>query len=87
MRSTIFLSLLLLTACVGTNAIEDEIVTLSIAIEETPVANNLEYFGVGSELNYTLTPTWGASLSVRGAASGQNILASPSYSLGLFYDF
>ena len=49
-------------------------------------SNNLEYLGVGSELNYNLTPTWGASLSVRGIASGQNILASPSYSLGLFYD-
>jgi len=50
-------------------------------------SNNLEYFAIGSEVNYAYTDNWGLSLSIRGAASGQNILASPSYSVGLFYDF
>jgi hypothetical protein len=49
-------------------------------------SNNLEYFVIASEVNYAYTDNWGLSLSIRGAASGQNILASPAYSVGLFYD-
>jgi hypothetical protein len=57
MRSTIFLSLLLLTACVGTDAINDEIVTLSISIEETPIANNTAAATAGSDHQFTATAT------------------------------
>jgi|AntRauTorcE11897_2_1112592.scaffolds.fasta_scaffold05621_4 hypothetical protein len=57
MRSTIFLSLLLLTACVGTDAINDEIVTLSISIEETLIANNTAAATVGSDHQFKATAT------------------------------
>jgi hypothetical protein len=50
-------------------------------------SNNLEYLAIGTELNYAYTQNWGLSFSFRGAGSGQNILASPSYALGLYYDF
>lgn len=50
-------------------------------------ANNTEYLAFGPELSYTFKNNLGVSATAQGAFSGQNILASPSYSFGAFYKF
>lgn len=50
-------------------------------------ANNTEYFAFGPELIYQFKNKLGLSANAQGAISGQNILASPSYSFGAFYKF
>lgn len=50
-------------------------------------ANNTEYFAFGPEVSYTFKNTFGVTANMQGALSGQNILASPSYSFGAFYKF
>jgi len=50
-------------------------------------ANNTEYFAFGPEVSYTFKNNLGFSASAQGAFSGQNILASPSYSFGAYYKF
>ncbi len=47
--------------------------------------NNVEYFSITPEINYFIQGNFGASFSVGGALSGQNILASPNFGLGVFY--
>lgn len=55
------------------------------AAGNTIFSNNTEYFSVTPELNYSIGTQWGLSASAAFAVSGRNILASPSYSLGVFY--
>lgn len=47
-------------------------------------ANNQRYFAYGPEFSYRLTPTVGLTAGIDGAARGQNILAAPMYSFGVF---
>lgn len=47
-------------------------------------SNNIEFFTFGPELAYFFNKKWGATAAVRGAASGQFILADPSYEAGIF---
>ena len=55
---------------------------------ETPTngifSNNIEYLAITPELNYSIKENFGISTSVGFAATGKRILASPSYSLGVF---
>lgn len=50
-------------------------------------ANNTEYLSFGPELSYTFKNNLGLSATAQGALSGQNILASPSYTFGAYYKF
>ncbi len=47
--------------------------------------NNVEYLSFGPEISYAPNGSFGISISAAYAASGQNLLASPNYGLGLFY--
>lgn len=49
-------------------------------------SNNTEYVSFGPEVAYFLDNGLGISGTVLGAFSGQNILASPSFSLGFTYE-
>lgn len=46
--------------------------------------NNVRFLLYGPEISYLIKPDIGVSLSVTGAARGQNVLAAPSYSFGFF---
>ncbi|MEM7107276.1 MAG: hypothetical protein AAF519_03545 [Bacteroidota bacterium] len=48
-------------------------------------SNNLEFLSIGPEISYNLHENFGVTGAVFGAFSGRNILASPSFSAGLFY--
>jgi protein XagA len=47
-------------------------------------ANNTEFLSVGGELAYNINENWGVSVSMMTATRGEIILASPSYSVGVF---
>ncbi len=55
---------------------------------ETPAngifSNNIEYLAITPEVNYNIKENFGVSTSVGFAASGKRVLASPSFSLGVF---
>ena len=48
--------------------------------------NNVEYLSLTPELGYKITDKLGISGSMGGAFYGKNILAAPSYTLGVFMD-
>lgn len=48
-------------------------------------ANNVEYWSVGGEVNYTFAKNLGISFGVAGAISGRLIAANPSWSGGIYY--
>lgn len=48
-------------------------------------SNNIEYVAITPELSYQWTEKYGVTGSVGFAASGKRVLASPSYSLGIFF--
>jgi hypothetical protein len=52
-------------------------------------SNNVEYMGIGPEVLYYLNAkkTFGVSARITGAIKGQNVLAAPSTSIGVFLDF
>lgn len=56
---------------------------------ETPsngiFSNNIEFLGITPEVNYFITDNIGASVAVGFAPYGKRVLASPSYSIGVFY--
>lgn len=47
--------------------------------------NNIEYFSITPEVDYNFSETLGLSASAGFAASGRNQLASPNFSLGIYY--
>jgi hypothetical protein len=47
--------------------------------------NNVEYFSLIPEINYTLAGNWGVSASLGTAWSGRNILGAPSFNVGVFW--
>ena len=47
-------------------------------------SNNVEYMSPGLEFLYFLKPHLGISFRAAGAIKGQNVLASPSFSIGVF---
>lgn len=47
-------------------------------------SNNLEYLSPALEFLYFLKPKLGLSFRAAGAVKGQNVLASPSFSVGIF---
>ena len=47
--------------------------------------NNIEYFSITPELDYNFSEHIGLSASAGFATSGRNQLASPNFSLGLYY--
>ncbi len=49
-------------------------------------SNNTEYIAFGPEIGYSIGGGFGVSGAALGAFKGQNILASPSYTLGLTYE-
>jgi len=49
-------------------------------------SNNTEFISFGPEVAYSLGNGFGVSGSILGAFKGQNILASPSLTLGLIYE-
>ena len=49
-------------------------------------ANNTEYFSPAVELAYSFSKNWGASLEGGFAFFGRNILAVPSFTIGVYYD-
>ena len=55
---------------------------------ETPsngiFSNNIEYLAITPELNYRIKESFGLSTAVGFAASGRRVLASPSFSIGLY---
>lgn len=55
---------------------------------ETPsngiFSNNIEYLAITPEVNYQLKDNFGLSASIGFAASGKRVLASPSFSAGVF---
>lgn len=58
---------------------------------ETPsngiFSNNIEYLAVTPEVNYFFNESSGISAAVGFAPYGRRVLASPSYSLGVFFNF
>ena len=50
-------------------------------------SNEIEYFAIGPEVSYLFTRQWAITAGLQGAFSGQNVLASPSFSLGISYTF
>ncbi|MDN5203205.1 transporter [Fulvivirgaceae bacterium BMA10] len=48
-------------------------------------SNNTEFFTFSPEVVYNFNEQWGASVSYGKAFSGKRILASPSYSFGVFF--
>ncbi len=48
-------------------------------------SNNVEYLSPGLEFLYFIKPKYGVSFRAAGAIKGQNVLASPSFSFGFFY--
>lgn len=50
-------------------------------------ANNTEFFSNAVELNLYLTKKLGVSVGTASATSGRIIAASPSFTVGVFYDF
>ena len=49
-------------------------------------ANNAEFTGITTEVAYKIQNNWGVSVAYGSALSGKIILASPSYSIGVFVD-
>lgn len=49
-------------------------------------SNNTEFISFGPEISYSIGKGFGISGAVFGAFKGQNILASPSYNIGLVYE-
>lgn len=49
-------------------------------------SNNTEYLSPGLQLAYEFKNHWGVSLSAQGAFYARNILAAPTYGLGVFYN-
>ena len=47
--------------------------------------NRLTYFAIIPEVNYITPKKWGFSASAGGVFSAKNILAAPSFNLGVFY--
>ena len=47
-------------------------------------SNNVEYLSPGLEFLYFIKPKFGVSFRAAGAVKGQNVLASPSFSFGVF---
>ena len=47
-------------------------------------SNNAQYFSYAPELVYSFNDKWGITASVGLAAAGKNILARPSYAIGIF---
>ena len=47
-------------------------------------SNNVEFLSPGLELLYFIKPKIGLSFRAAGAVKGQNVLAAPSFSLGIF---
>lgn len=47
--------------------------------------NRLTYFAIIPEANYIHPKNWGISASIGGVLFARNILAAPSYNLGVFY--
>lgn len=48
-------------------------------------SNNVEYLAVSPEVVYQLPSGWGVTARIGGALRGINVLAAPSWSLGVFY--
>jgi len=49
-------------------------------------SNNSEYINVGGEIAYNINEKFGVSASYDSAVSGKIILASPAYSVGVFFN-
>jgi hypothetical protein len=49
-------------------------------------SNNLEYVSPQLEAAWKLNDKWGVSYRIGGAVSGQNVLAAPSHSFGVFFE-
>ena len=47
--------------------------------------NRLTYFAIIPEVNYITSQNWGVSVSAGGVFFARNILAAPSFNLGVFY--
>ncbi len=54
------------------------------AAGNTIFSNNTEFLSVAPEINYRIGQSFGVSASAAFAFSGQNVLASPNYSLGVY---
>lgn len=50
-------------------------------------SNNVAFLGFGPEFLYFTAAKWGLSLRLAGALKGQNVLAAPSISAGVFHQF
>ena len=49
-------------------------------------SNNSEFLNIGGEIAYNINEKFGVSVSYDSAVSGKVILASPSYSVGVFFN-
>lgn len=49
-------------------------------------SNNLEYISPQVEAAWKLNDKWGLAYRIGGAVSGQNVLAAPSHSFGVFFE-
>lgn len=47
-------------------------------------ANNQRYLAIGAEMIYTSPQSYGISFTLDGAAFGENVLAAPAFTLGVF---
>jgi hypothetical protein len=48
-------------------------------------ANNIEFWSVGGEVNYSFAKNAGISLGAAGAISGRLIAANPAFTGGIYY--
>jgi hypothetical protein len=60
--------------------------TAEPSMSGTLFSNNTEYLSPSLELAYELKSGFGLNASAAGAFYGRNILASPNYSVGVFYN-
>lgn len=60
--------------------------TAETATSTSIFANNAEFLSLEMEVSYRFTKHWGLAVSYANAVRGSIIAASPSYSVGVFYD-
>jgi protein XagA len=74
-----------LTAILKVNVVESLFNGGDQVVENGIFSNNTEYVSPTAEVAYALTKKWGVTASAGFAFSGRNILASPNYSVGIFF--
>jgi hypothetical protein len=52
---------------------------------ESLFSNFKEYLSLSPEISYHINPSWGVNIGVGTALSGKNILANPTFTIGIYH--